>query len=145
MIFFKIKAYHSIFDKLMKKYCKKLFKVIRSYQISTETFILDWFFTLYTRAFNINVVRGIWDIYLIFGDYYLLQTGVSLFKLISDDLIESSIGEGFNIIRMKTAKLKLSGLVNGIMKLNVSQEKFDKLLIKEIKKNRKQKEKEALM
>lgn len=116
--------------------------MIKSYQINTEAFILDWFFTLYTRAFNINVVRGIWDIYLIFGDYYLLQTGVSLFNLISDDLINNSISEGFNIIRMKTAELKLSGLVNGIMKLNVSQDKFEKLLYKEITKMREDKLKE---
>lgn len=127
---------------MLKKFCKKFFKAIKSYQISTEAFTLDWFFTLYTRAFNINVVRGIWDIYLIFGDYYLLQTGISLFKLIADDLIQNSISEGFNIIRVKTAKLTLSQLVAGIMNLNVTQEKFDSLVIKEILKIRKAKENE---
>ena len=125
----------------MKKNCKKFYKLLKKTQfLNTEVYTLDWFFTIYTRAFSINVARAIWDIYLIFGDFYMLQIGVRLFALVSKELSEDNLAEGLSVIRVRSNALKLSQLVSGILNVDVSQHKFDDSLVKEILKLRKKAE-----
>ena len=70
----------------------------------------------------------------------MLQTGVRLFALVSKDLTEDSLAEGLSVIRMRSNSLKLSQLVSGILNVDVSQQKFDDSLVKEILKMRKKAE-----
>jgi len=104
--------------------------MISDNQIRTEGFLMGWLFTAYSRAFNIDVARAIWDIFLIFGDYCLLQTGISLFNLIKEDLTLKKLEYGFNMMRSITNKVKLSDLVKEILSVNVSNSKFGKIVLK---------------
>jgi hypothetical protein len=104
--------------------------MISDNQIRTEGFLMGWMFTAYSRAFNINVVRAIWDIFLIFGNYCILQTGISLFNLIKSDLTLKKLEYGFNMMRSITNQVKLSDLVKEILSVDVSNKKFSKIVLK---------------
>ena len=113
----------------------ELLDKINDLQISTQAFIFDWFYTVYTRAFDITVVRAVWDSYIVLGDYYVFSFGISLFELMKEDLMSSSIVDGFNFIRLKTNKLPLSKIVKSALYKNVSQQKFDLMVTEEILKD----------
>ena len=86
--------------------------MLDKFMIRTEAFILDWMYTIYIRTFNIKIARVFWDIFLLFGDYYLLRVAYSIFALLKNDLAKSTNMEnGLRYIRSKTGTLKLSKMV----------------------------------
>lgn len=116
----------------MEKTNKKLLKKLNDIDVTTQVFIYDWFYTIYTRAFDIKVVRAVWDIILVFGDFYFLSFGVALFGLMEEDLMNGNIEDGFNFIRVMTNKLPLSKMVKAVLGRWVSPSKFDMMVTQDI-------------
>ena len=107
-----IAVYKSIFNRKIERKCPKVKEMLDKFMIRTEAFILDWMYTIYIRTFNIKIARVFWDIFLLFGDYYLLRVAYSIFALLKNDLAKSTNMEnGLRYIRSKTGTLKLSKMV----------------------------------
>ncbi len=70
----KITAYNRILDKTLKKGKKDLYRNFSKAGKRTEMYSFDWYFTLFSRDFDIKIARAIWDIFLVFGDFYLLKS-----------------------------------------------------------------------
>ena len=104
--------YKSIFNDKINRKCPKVKKVLDEFGINTETFILDWLFTLYTRSFNVRLARVFWDIYLVFGDYYLIRIAYSIFSLLKKQLEnKDNMEDGLKFIRSQTGSLKLDKII----------------------------------
>ena len=117
----------------MKSNCPKVINALDELGITTEVFIVDWVFTAFTRAFNLKVARVFWDIWLVFGDYYLLRIAYGVFSLIKQDLEElKNIKNGLNFIRHKTTSLKLSDLLKVALRENKNPKEFKALVEKKI-------------
>lgn len=96
------------------------------------------------------MLRPIWDIILIFGNFYILKVGLALFKLIQKELMadEVSIFGGFNLVRMMTCSVNLKSMVKevfrtkltGKVKYSSLETKWERKLTKEIFNIRKKKE-----
>lgn len=96
--------------------------------INTETFILDWVFTIYTRTFSIKAARVLWDMFLVFGEYYLLRVAYAIFKLLRKDLVvKKNIEDGLKFIRSRTNTLKLSEIVKLSLRENKSHGDYLKI------------------
>lgn len=109
-----------------------LYQRFKQINVSTEAFIFDWFFTIYTRAVDLKVVRVLWDIILIFGDFCFIGVGISLFHILHDDLINARIEEGFNFLRLKTKRIPVSKIVKEVFNFKISNYEFYKMLADEI-------------
>ena len=103
--------------------------------VSSEAFIYDWFFTVFTRAVDYKVVRVVWDVIFCFGDFYFLGIGLSLFISLSEELINSRIEDGFNFLREKTRKIPASKIIKNAFKFKISHEKFYEILSENIIEN----------
>ena len=42
------------------------------------TILVEWAYTLFSRAFNFRIVSKIWDLFLVFGDVIFLKVAVSI-------------------------------------------------------------------
>lgn len=98
-------------------------------QISTEGFLMSWIFTLFSRAFNIKVIRAVWDIILVFGEFSIIQTGISIFNLIKEELTMKNLNFGFSMIRRKTNRVMMDNLAKNLMKKFMGNEKFNKMMV----------------
>lgn len=104
--------YKRLFNRKIERKCPKVKQMLDAFMINTETFILDWMYTIYTRSFNTKVARVFWDIYLLFGDYYLIRVAYAIFALLKKELSDkANMEDGLRYIRSKTGTLKLSSLV----------------------------------
>lgn len=98
-------------------------------QIRTEGFLMSWIFTLFSRAFNIQIIRAVWDIIFVFGEFSIIQTGISIFNLIREELTMKNLNFGFNMIRRKTNRVMLDNLAKNLMKKFIRNEQFNKMMV----------------
>ena len=105
-------VYKSIFTSKLSRKIPKVKAILDKYMISTDAFLIDWMYTIYSKSFSVNVTRVIWDIYFLFGDYYFIRTAYSIFACLKKDLQKgNNLEDGFRFIRSKAAEIKLSNIV----------------------------------
>jgi hypothetical protein len=63
--------------------------------LNTEVFILDWLYTLFARAFDIKIVRVVWDCYFIFGEFYIIKAALALFIVLKKYMMSDELVDGF--------------------------------------------------
>lgn len=112
----KVTSYTKMFDKLLVQQSPKLLEYFQYHGINTMTFSVDWFYTLYTRAFDLNIARVIWDMFFLFGSQFLVRAGVSLMVILEEELRSEYMNEGFNYVRLRTGKLKISKILEEALK-----------------------------
>lgn len=104
-------------------------ETIENNGIKTEGFLMSWIFTLYSRAFNLKVVRAVWDMIFVFGEFTIIQVGIAIFKLIQEDLTMSNLNFGFNMIRRITNKIMMKNLAKEVTKKFMENEKLNEIMI----------------
>lgn len=70
--------YFRTFDLLLEEKCPEVLSQLQASGISSESFLVDWFFTAFTRCLPVALVLQIWDRLLIRGDSVLIETAVAL-------------------------------------------------------------------
>lgn len=115
--------------------------VLKKYMISTDAFLIDWMYTIYSKSFSIKVTRVLWDIYFLFGDYYLIRIAYSIFGCLKKELaIGKNMEDGFRYVRAKAADIKLSNIVQYTLREVKTVPKIRALLEKTKKKMNKEME-----
>ena len=94
-----IKSYSDLFNKLLEKYIPKISKQFGKMEITPELYLIPWLEEFFTKTFNVNILNHIFDLFLINGEYILFQIGLSIIKLLEDELPNSTIGEIFKSLQ----------------------------------------------
>ena len=115
-----IKAYSNFFNSLLKKYIPKISNLFEKMEITPELYLIPWLEEFYTKTFNLNIFNHIFDLFLINGEYILFQTGLSIIKLLEDELANSTINEIFKSLK------RISNDINEIDFMYIIQS-FDKV------------------
>ena len=115
-----IKAYSNFFNSLLKKYIPKISNLFEKMEITPELYLIPWLEEFYTKTFDLNILNHIFDLFLINGEYILFQTGLSIIKLLEDELANSTINEIFKSLK------RISNDINEIDFMYIFQS-FDKV------------------
>ena len=115
-----IKAYSNFFNSLLKKYIPKISNLFEKMEITPELYLIPWFEEFFTKTFGLNILNHIFDLFLINGEYILFQTGLSIIKLLEDELANSTINEIFKSLK------RISNDINEIDFMYIFQS-FDKV------------------
>ena len=107
----RVTAYSKLFEQFLREESPELMNYLDEQTINTMTFSIDWFYTLYSRAFDINIVRVVWDMFFMFGTEFLIKAGVALICILKEELMKQYMTEGFNFVRVRTGKLKISAIL----------------------------------
>ena len=90
-----IKDRVDFFDFILKNKIPKVSEHFKNLDISTELFLISWFENLYTFTFDIILLKKIFDLYLLNGEYILFQVGLTIIKIQENELLNLTIGEVF--------------------------------------------------
>ena len=82
-----------IFTEKFKEYLPKLYTHFEKLGINYHLYFTDWIETLFTNILDVKVASNIIDLYLIFGEYVLIQSSITILKFLEDDLINMNIEE----------------------------------------------------
>lgn len=107
----KVTSYCKIFDNFLTQQSPDVLEYFKKNCINTMTFSVDWFYTLFSRAFDVNIVRVIWDMFFLFGAQFLVRAGAALITILEDEIFNEYMNEGFNFVRVRTGKLKISHIL----------------------------------
>jgi len=67
--------------------------------VSSEHYLLDWFFTLFSRALPFDIVGRLWDRYLLDGEAFLFRTALAILKIFYPRLRGNSFEEICMLLR----------------------------------------------
>ena len=84
---------HEIFNEKFEEHLPKLFNHLDKLGISSSLYLYDWIESLFTKTLDIKVASIVIDLYLIFGEHVLIQTSITILKLIEEDLINMNAEE----------------------------------------------------
>ena len=126
----KVYSYVRLFDLWMGEDNPKLSAFFEANSINTMTFSVDWYYTLYSRAFDIQLVRVVWDMFFLFGHEFPVRLGNSIITLLKDDMMTGYMNEGFNFLRCRTSKLQCKALLQTAFKPRFSREVVEEELQK---------------
>lgn len=104
--------YKSMFTSKLSRKLPKVKAALDKHMISTDAFMIDWMYTIYSKSFGVGVTRVLWDLCFVFGDYYLIRIAYSIFSCLKKDLQNGkNLEDGFRFIRTKAGELRLSKIV----------------------------------
>ncbi len=120
----RVTAYSKLFEQHLAQEAPDLMKYFEVQGINTMTFSVDWFYTLFSRAFDVNIVRVVWDMFFLFGTQFIVKVGVSMMLILKDDMMKQYMSEGFNFVRVRTGKLKVSLILEKALQGKYDPENF---------------------
>lgn len=124
-----MKAYCELFRKQLNKKAPRLLNMLRELNLTTDTFAFDWLFTLYSRAFDLPVVKVLWDIILCLGDFYAIKAGVVLLSQLESTFMEQVDKTSF--VRLAVRGSSIGSIVKLLLENElVSQQKYEKKIEK---------------
>lgn len=71
-------VFNFTFDKVIAKYCPKLYNHLRTLEMKTEYFTFKWTMTLFACFLPKEVLLHIFDLFLINGWPFIFRIGISL-------------------------------------------------------------------
>ena len=87
------------FNEKFEEFMPNLYAHFKKLGITSDLYLYDWFESLFTQFFNFKLSGIIIDLYLINGEYILIQTALTILKLYEDDLLNSPIIDIFKILK----------------------------------------------
>jgi hypothetical protein len=121
-----------IFNEKFKEYLPKLYAHFEKLGINYHLYFTDWIETLFTNILDIKVASNIIDLYLIFGEYVLIQSSITILKFLEDDLINMNIEEilkelnnnhfDINIYQFLECYKNFGGIKNEYMQYSMNNE-----------------------
>ena len=96
----------SFFNQLIKNKLPNIEEHFRKLEIIPELYFIPWMDDLYIKTLNIKILLQIFDIYLINGEYVLFQIGLSILKILEDELKNMTISQILNLLKRLPDKYK---------------------------------------
>ena len=84
---------HEIFNEKFWEYLPKLYNHMHDLGVSCQFYLFDWIESLFTNILDIKIASIIIDLYLIFGEYVLIQASITILKIMEESLINMNIEE----------------------------------------------------
>ena len=113
------------FDVLLKSEIPKVREHFKNLDISTELFLVSWFENIFSFTFDFNLLKRIYDVYILNGEYILFLVGLTVIKIQENDLLSLTIGEVFKNLNKLPSKYK-EDLFLEIMNSNNIYKQFEK-------------------
>ncbi|KAL4461444.1 hypothetical protein ABPG74_016068 [Tetrahymena malaccensis] len=131
----KIKIYVKTFEYFLSQKYPNCLKHLQKLHIQSDIFLIEWFYTLYCRAFSFTTIAKIWDLMLTHGEVIFYKVGISIFGCIERDLLDKDFDDSLFLIRNCTNKIDPDSLIKMVYSLKLTTENLFKKYQKIIEEN----------
>lgn len=125
-----IKKVIAFFEECLSDKKTKLFKHMKNMQVESELFIIEWAFTLFSRAFSLRLssylfpyLRKIWDLWLCEGFNVFFKVTMVIMEMLEPEILE--LGENdkiIDLIRTQTHRLNETEFLKILQKQRLFQD-----------------------
>ena len=95
-----------LFSKLVKKYLPNIYEHLTNLEISHELYFIPWITEVFSSTLDFKLLLRVFDLYLIKGEYFLFQIGLSILSVQEDDLLDLAISEILKMLNKLSSKFK---------------------------------------
>lgn len=115
-------------DSIISTLLPKIHKRFKEINIEPESFLVDWFMTLFLKPLPLDIASRIWDIYFLEGEMFLFKVALALLKLYSHQFESYPRDLCVNMLNKFPKDINEDALFENIAIFNLDPKKFQKLL-----------------
>jgi len=120
--------YTSTMDSIILTLLPKIHKRFTEIDIAPESYICDWFMTLYLKALPLDIASRVWDLYFLEGEIFLFKVALSLLKMYSHQFESYPRDLCMNMLSKFPKDVSEDTLFETIAHFNLDPKKFQKLM-----------------
>lgn len=73
---FQMQAYYTTYNDLLKENLPKIYDHFNSTTLSPDLYLLDYIYTVFTKAMSLDLACRVWDVFLRDGEQFLFRTAL---------------------------------------------------------------------
>ncbi|CAD8200234.1 unnamed protein product [Paramecium pentaurelia] len=127
-----LEAYFLLFDSFFQEKLPVLANKFNQIKLPKQSFLVEWFYTVFSRAFNLITSSKIWDYFLCEGDLFLIRLTLAVLSNLEPDLLKCEYEDILMLIRQKTYQIKIDELFKHLNKFKIEQKTFQIRLQKQL-------------
>ena len=78
------------FNRNFKNLMPKLYQHFETLEIQTDSFLIDWMLTLFSKNMEIDLALRIWDNFLLDGEIYAIKTALAILMYFEKQFLKES-------------------------------------------------------
>lgn len=117
-----IKSVTEFFCANLKEKKPKLSKHLEEHAITADIYLVEWAYTFFSRAFELELASKIWDIWLCEGSSVFFRTALAILELVEQQLLEKDYEGTLHLIKTCSNRLGEEELMRCIRKQKLSRE-----------------------
>jgi len=120
--------YFHAYEMALSQTYSKLYKHLKQFEFNHMTYLVDWVMTMYSKALPIDISSRIWDVYFGEGEYFIFRTAIGLLKYLGPKLEKAPFDDIVKVLHHLPATMDEDELFACIEKVDLTAEKWQKLL-----------------
>lgn len=112
------------FDLLLLEYSPHIAEKLRAQRVDSQIFLVEWFFTVFSRALSFEATLKFWDQLAYAGELALFRLALTIFDLIAPRIMDTNYEETLGLIQGFAGFTKEAKLLEGVMHHKLTAEKL---------------------
>ncbi|XP_039299705.1 TBC1 domain family member 14 isoform X2 [Nilaparvata lugens] len=125
-----MQAYYAAYNDLLCENLPQIYMHFKDSSLTPDLYLLDWIYTVFTKAMNLDLACRVWDIFLRDGEEFIFRTALGVLHLCKDTLLEMDFIHGSKYLTKLPEDLPADQLFKSIasVKMTVGKQSFEDLL-----------------
>ncbi|RZF49182.1 hypothetical protein LSTR_LSTR008468 [Laodelphax striatellus] len=125
-----MQAYYATYNDLLCENLPQIFMHFKDSSLTPDLYLLDWIYTVFTKAMNLDLACRVWDIFLRDGEEFIFRTALGVLHLCKDTLLEMDFIHGSKYLTKLPEDLPADQLFKSIavVKMTVGKQTFEDLV-----------------
>ncbi|KAI5693933.1 hypothetical protein M8J76_015005 [Diaphorina citri] len=115
-----MQAYYATYNDLFKYNLPKLHRHFHSCGLTPDLYLLDWIYTLFSKAMGLDLVCKIWDLVMRDGEVFIFRAALGILQLHEDALLEMDFLQGSKFLTKLPDNMDADKLFKSIAQMSVS-------------------------
>lgn len=83
-----IRIRFAVFEHFFEKQLPDLFATFESLGVTTDTYLLNWLMTLFSKSLPVDLTTRLWDNYLLNGESFMIRSALGVLKWLSQTFVD---------------------------------------------------------
>lgn len=124
-----MQGYYATYNDLLKENLPKLCEHLKFCNLTPDLYLLDWVYTVFAKAMNIDLASRVWDVFLRDGDEFIFRTAIGVLKICEETLMTMDFVSGSQYLTRlpDLCPVKLFAAISSV-KMSVGKQSFANVL-----------------
>lgn len=125
-----MEAYYKTYSDLLKENLPRLNEYFDHSGLTPDLYLLDWIYSVFGKAVNLDVACRIWDVFIRDGEEFLFQTALGILHMYEKQLLGLDFVHGAQFLTRLPDSLSADVLFKSIasIRLTIGKQTFSQVL-----------------